>query len=273
MVRIGTVWDRTTEVLAGRAAMLAGVAALFLFLPDVVSSALSGFGGASMAVALAGLAVAVAVVVLMVMGILAMTAIASDPAVTHAAAIHTAARRLGPAIGVVLVMVVIASIALVPLGIATVAAGVVVDPVSGHADMTRADATTLGLVGLAMLVLVAVGLWASARFAPLLAVVVNERRGIGAFGRAFALTRGAGARLVGVILLYAIVMLVLLGAVTSVTGIVARLLLGAEADAGVGFAVAIASALVTAAATVVQTVFYTQFYVAARAAEEAKPLA
>lgn len=271
MVRIGTVWDRTTDVLAGRAGILAGLAALYLFLPDVVSAAISSFGGAGFGVAMLGLAVSVAVIVLMILGILAMTAVASDPAVGRAAAVRVAARRLGPAVGVVLVMVVVAMLAIVPLGAAVYAAGVSVDAVSGRMDMTRADMNTVGLAGLIALMLVILGLWASARFAPLLAVVVNERRGFGAFARSFALTRGAGLRLVGVVILYAIVLLVVMGAVTAVTGIVARLLLGGEADASVGFAVSLATAMVTAAATVVQTVFYTQFYVAAVAAEGASP--
>jgi hypothetical protein len=271
MVRIGTVWDRTIDVLAGRAGILAGLAALYLFLPDVVSAAISSFGGAGFGVAMLGLAVSIAVIVLMILGILAMTAVASDPAVGRTAAVRVATRRLGAAIGVVLVMAAVATLAFVPLGVMMYLAGISVDAVSGRADLTRADMNMVGLAGLLAFVVLLGGLWLSARFAPLLAVVVNERRGFGAFRRAFVLTRGAGARLVGVVVLYAIVLLVLMGAVTSVTGIVARLLLGAQADASVAFVVGVATAVVTAAATVVQTVFYTQFYVAARGSEGASP--
>ncbi|MGJ3627198.1 hypothetical protein AB5I41_10140 [Sphingomonas sp. MMS24-JH45] len=99
---------------------------------------------------------------------------------------------------------------------------------------------------------------------PLFGVVVNERRGLGALGRSFALTRGAALRLIGVLILYGIVLVVVMSAATMVVGVVARLLLGADAAATVAFIVAIVSALVTALGSVVQSVFYAQYYVAAR---------
>lgn len=271
MVRIGTVWDRTTDVLAGRGGMLAGLAALFLFLPDVARGALLSFGGTGEAAALARIPLSLALLVLLVMGILALTAVASDPAVTQRDAVDVSVRRLGPAIGVVLVMVVVAMLALIPVGALIAVAGVAVDPVTGDADVSRANTGMLGAAGLLLLVLAILGLWVSARLVPLMAVVVNERRGLGAFGRSFALTRGAGLRLVGVLLLYAVVLLVVIAALGSVIGVFAALLLGPEQKATVDFVASVASALVTAAATVVQTVFYTQFYVAARAAEGASP--
>jgi hypothetical protein len=269
MVRIGTVWDLTVDVLQGRAGILAGLAALYLFVPDMVSRALTAFGGTGAGMALLGLVVVAAVVLLLVMGILALTAVASDPAVGRAAAVRIALARLPAALGVVLTMVGVALVAFVPLALLLWRAGVAVDRVSGRMDMTNADGGSMGIALLLSLVLLVVGLWLSARLVPLLAVVVNERRGVGAFRRSFALTRGAGGRLMGVILLYAVVLLVVMAAVTSVTGIVARLLLGGEADGAVTFVTGSASAIVTAAATVLQAVFYTQFYVAAHAAEGA----
>ncbi len=36
---MGNVWDRTSEVLSGRGGMLAGIAALTLFLPGAINAA------------------------------------------------------------------------------------------------------------------------------------------------------------------------------------------------------------------------------------------
>ena len=39
MISIGNVWDRTTDVLSGRGAMLAGIAGLLILVPTLVSAA------------------------------------------------------------------------------------------------------------------------------------------------------------------------------------------------------------------------------------------
>ena len=46
MIRIGTVWERTTEVIAGRAALLAWLAGLFLFAPGVLQAIMRSNGQA-----------------------------------------------------------------------------------------------------------------------------------------------------------------------------------------------------------------------------------
>ncbi len=118
----------------------------------------------------------------------------------------------------------------------------------------------------ATIVAVAVALWLTARLVPLFPVIVNERLGVAALRRAFALSRGTAGRMIGVIILFGIVLLVVVMAVTLVVGSIAALLLGREAEGAIAFVVALASGAVTAAATVVQTVFYARFYAAALAA-------
>jgi len=152
---------------------------------------------------------------------------------------------------------------LIPIMLLVVQSGATVDPTNGNFSFERASGNALNLAGIAALLALIAGLWLTAKLVPLFAVIVNERRGLGAFARSFRLTRGSALRLVGVVILYGIVVIVAMIAASSVTGVVARLLLGPDAAAGVGVAVGIVSSALTALVTVVQTVFYTRFYVAA----------
>jgi hypothetical protein len=261
MIRMAMVWERTVDVLRGRAAILAGIAFLTLFLPTVVSAAATSFLGAAQAAAPVRLVLSLASAALMLFGMLAITAVASDPRVDSAAAYRLAGQRLGPAIGVTSLLVIALSLTFVPATLALVAAGATVTP-TGMVEMQRAAAGPLALAAGLVLVAAALLLWLGARLAPLFAVVVNERLGLGAIRRAFALTRGAAARLIGVLILYAVLVMVLSVAVRSVVGVVLRLLL--DSDASVSFGMAVALAIVSAGATVVQNVFYAQYYGAAR---------
>lgn len=272
-VRIGTVWDRTVDVLQGRAGMLAALAFGFMIAPTLIGNALTAFAPAGTAVqALAGL-VNIAASLLLLAGLLAVTAVASDPAVDRRAAAAAGFRRLGPALGVLVVVILAAALVILPIAWLAVSSGATYNAVSGKVDVSRASGSGVALAGFLSIAAAIAGLWVSAKLVPLFGVVVNERRGMGALARSFALTRGATLRLIGVLILYFIVLAVVMRAATSVVGVVARLLLGAEAGATVAFIVAIVSALLTALGSVVQSVFYAQFYVAARDAEGVAPVA
>ena len=260
------VWERTVDVLRGRAAILAGIAFATLFLPAVLSAAVTSFGDVQAARLLASLVSAV----LMLFGMLAITSVASDPHVDRGAAYRLAANRLPAAIGVTLVLVIALSLTFVPGSLALMAAGATVTA-TGMVEMERAAAGPLALSAGLILAAAALLLWLGARLAPLFAVVVNERLGLGAIRRAFALTRGAAARLIGVLILYAVLVMVLSVAVRSVVGVVLRLLL--DSDGAVLFGTSAALAIVSAGATVVQNVFYAQYYAAARERDEAAPFA
>lgn len=260
------VWERTVDVLRGRAAILAGIAFATLFLPAVLSAAVTSFGDVQAARLLASLVSAV----LMLFGMLAITAVASDPHVDRGAAYRLAANRLPAAIGVTLVLVIALSLTFVPGSLALMAAGATVTA-TGMVEMERAAAGPLALSAGLILAAAALLLWLGARLAPLFAVVVNERLGLGAIRRAFALTRGAAARLIGVLILYAVLVMVLSVAVRSVVGVVLRLLL--DSDGAVLFGTSAALAIVSAGATVVQNVFYAQYYAAARERDEAATFA
>lgn len=260
MVKIGTVWDRTVDVLRGRAGILVGIAVLTMIVPALVAAVLRIFvipaGGVSSVIGLA-------TSVLLIYGLLAVTAVASDPHTDRRAAFGIAARRLGVALGILLLLVVAGGLLIVPVAIALSLSGATMTA-AGTVDIAAVRPGGLGLAGVVGVLAVIAGLWLSARLVPVFGIVVNERRGLGAIRRSVTLTRGATLKLIGVLILYAIVIAVVMLASTSVVGVIARLLLGSTAAATVAFVVATVSAVVSTVASVVQSVFYARFYVAAR---------
>ena len=263
-VKISAVWDRTLDVLRGRGAIVTVIALLFLLLPNLLGNAIGAYGGTGAGVRTVAGLVNIVATLLLVTGLLAITAVATDPAVDRAQGLAIGVRRLGPALACIVVLAVLALLALVPVTWLLFSSGATYNAATGRIDVANASAGTIALAGLLSIALMIAGLWLSARLVPLFGVVVNERLGLRALTRSFALSRGAGLRLMGVIILYAVVLVVLGIATTSVVGVVARLLLGAEAAASVAFAVAVVGAVLTAIASTVQAVFYAQFYIAAR---------
>lgn len=273
MVRMSDVGDRTVDVLKGRAGILAGIALLTLVLPAIVAGALGNVVPLTDPFVVLVPVVRFAVLALLLLGMLAVTAVASDPAVDQSLALRIAVRRLPAALGLLVALVLMAVVLFIPAGALLALSGATLTA-AGTLDMTRATSGYAAGAGLSVVLAVVLGLWFSARIVPLFAIVVNERRGFGALRRSLALTRGATLRLIGVLILYFLVLTVTMLAVTSVVGVVARLVLGAEAAVAARFVVAVASALLSAAATVVQSVFYARFYVAAFEQEQHRtPLA
>ena len=267
MVTMSAIWDRTAEVLRGRGSMLAGIAALLLFLPAVIQAAVSAYaGGTPAALGLAGL-VGIVVVLMAVWGNLALVAAAGDPPINRQAALAVGGRRLAPTIGLTLLVGLAVVLVAVP-GIAMLAGGagasasrlttLTVDDaaafaVGGSPGLILAGSLYLFLFGLAVF-------WLGARLALSLPVLVNERRGLHSIARSFELTRGLAWRIVGVILLFLILLLVALSAAQLVLTVLARLLLGAGGIPTAQFVGAVAGAAVTAGATVVSSTFVAQLY-------------
>lgn len=262
MVSMGQVWDRTTDVLRGRTAIIAPIAALAIFLPSVVNAALTSYGpGGSTATGLLTLAVALAVVVATMWGTLAIIAVATDPATTRADAQAQASKRVLPAIGIVVALGVILSLVFVPILVALMRGGV---------DLTRPDtATNLSggaatFVTLYTLVLMVAGLWLSARLVLLNPVILNERLGLRSIPRSIELTRGLTWRLLGVLILFAVVVLVPALAMQAVVGVAVRLVLGADGIPTATFLAGVAGAVVTTILSAVAAAFQAQLYVAVR---------
>ncbi len=267
MVTMSAIWDRTAEVLRGRGSMLAGIAALLLFLPAVVQAAVSAYaGGSPAALGVAGL-VGIGVAVLAFSGNLALVAAASDPLIDRQAAFAVGGRRLALMIGLSL-LVGLAVVLIAAPGIAMLVGGAGANA-SRLATLTVDDAAAFaagaspGLILAGSLYLFLFGLaafWISARLALFVPVLANERRGLGSIARSVELTRGLTWRIIGVILLFLILLLVALSAAQLVVAVIARLLLGAGGIPTAQFVGAVAGAAVTAGATVVSSTFVAQLY-------------
>ncbi len=269
MVRMGDVWDRTTEVLSGRGGALARIAFLGVFLPSVVRSAFAAYSGGPAAghgaVLLGGL-VSIVVLCVLIWAQLALIALSTDPATTPAMASSTAIGRLGPALAIVLMLGVAFALLLIPPFAVLIGSGANFSPALMQAGVMPTIAPGVALFfSLYMLAFVIVAVVVSARLSVANAVVVNERLGLGAIRRSFQLTRGLTWRIIGVLVLYVIVLFVATLAAQAVVGIVFRLLLGPDAIATVTFLAAVAAAAVTAAMTTVVAAFVAQLYVATRA--------
>lgn len=264
MVRIGTIWDRTMEVVNGRFTILAAIALMLLFVPSVLQAAVDAFGGSAGAMGLVGGVVGILVGLAAIVATLALTAVATDPAVDRPHALAIGGGRLGPAIGIVLLIVLLVMASAIPGAVLLYSAGFDVDRARAGLDQVDVDAGTLAAAMLYFLVILAVWIWLAARLVPLMAVIVNERLGLGAIRRSFALTRGSTLKLIGVMILYGIVTGVCLLAATSIVGLIVRLIVGAEGLAVVALAAGVAGAAVTAVFSVLQCVFSGQFYLAAR---------
>lgn len=268
-IRMGDVWDRTTEVLAGRGGILAGIAVLTLFLPSVVREGWKAYAGTGMVAASGNLILGLLTFVLMLWGSLALVAVASNPAVDQRQALALAGPRVPPALAMVIVIGIVFAIAAAPGAALLYASGFDYSRAQAGLEQINVSFGALAGFGLYMVAYAIAALWATARLLALYPVVQNERRGLGAIARSFALTRGHAMRIIGVVILYAIVFLVVLAATGSVFGIAARLLLGTEGATTTVFIVAIVGAVVTTVFTVLQSVFCAQYWVAATARDAA----
>ena len=264
-ISIGNIWDSTTDVLAGRSGMLAPVAALAFFLPAAVQAAVTSYGGTSPGVAGIGALVGIAALLATLWGQLTVVGIASDPDATREAAGRAALGRLGAAVLIALILVAITVLALVPVFAVLAATGF--DFRAATAGAAGGGAPSVGpgaalfclFYGLALLI---GGLWLGARLWVWSAVVLHERRGIGALGRSIALTRGLTLKLIGVGLLLGIVYGIASLAARYVVFILFRLLLGPAQLATASWLGALAAGLVGAVFSTVVAVFTARLYAA-----------
>ncbi len=278
-VGIGAVWDTAVEAVRGRLGLLVPIAALTLFLPGVIQAALALYvGGASGDVpvspgpvaALLRFALTLGLLTLTFWGALAITAITGDPAVNVAEARRRASARLLPLLGVSIVLGLVLSLLIVPVVVALVRSGANMTAM-GSGTMPTLSTGVSTFVGLYSLLITVVLIWLLARLLPLVPVVLNERLGLRAIARSFRLTRGLALKLVGALVLYAIVLFVATSAAQWVTFIPLRLLLGGERIGVATFGAAIVGALVGAMFSLLAYAFTAQLYDRLVARERAVP--
>lgn len=264
MIRIGTVWDSTTDVLAGRAGLLAPIAAAAFLLPAVLQAAIKAYGGGTAGAAAANGIVALLAIVPALWGQLAIIAVASDPSTTARQGGAAAGRRLPFALLAVLVLLGLVIAAALPIALLLLAsgfdfAGFARTPGSAAPGIAPGVALAIRLYAL---FLAGASLWFSARTTTLLPVVLHEARGIGAIGRSLQLTRGLTVRLIGVIVLFFLTFAIAGWAARATVFVVARLLLGEGGENTAAFLGSVAVALVNAAFAVILAVFAARLYAA-----------
>lgn len=263
MVTMSAVWDRTTEFLSDHGGAVATIAAATLFAPAVVDGIIAplkptaGTGG-QLGLALISLAMSL----IGVLGQLALIALALDPAIGRGGAFRLARKRFWPMIAVSVVLLIAVVVLFLPPLFLFASNGIDLDAMQQGVAPNVAPSSML-IIALYIIVLTPILFWLTARLAPIGGVVVAERLGLGAIRRAFALSRGLALKLVGVLILYAVVALVAVLAARTVIGSVARILLDGRGTLDAATVItAIAVAAVSAALTAVATVFAAKLYAA-----------
>jgi hypothetical protein len=263
-VEMERVWDRTAAFLRAHSRTLLALAALAMFVPAVlaglVEAAAVRAGGT---VGGAGMLVRLIASVLTLWAELAIVALAAGSASTRAA-LRQAGLRLPVVIGFALLL----TLAMVLLSLPVVA----ILGAYGYDFMAAADgaganpsAVAAVWIGLYLLVSLPLLLWIGARLSLVIPVVVEERRGLGAITRSFALTRGIAAKIIGMLLLYSVVSLVLTAAVQFAAGTVLAIIFGNGEGLGVASVLTLLlTALVEIAMAVLLWAFTGKLYLAAR---------
>lgn len=269
MVQISTVWDRTTAFASAAIAAILPIALLLLFLPVSIQLAVAPL--------LLKQTLAVRVVVMVafwaveLLGTLSLIVLALGATLHPGEAVRAALARLGLAIAIFILFFIAILLLCIPFGVVVAASGMDIaqlqagNPV-GAGSLSAGGAWFLLLYMLALLIF---GFWIAARLLVIEPVILAERRGIGAIARAFALTRGLALRLVGVLILYAIVATIAVLAAKMVFGSIFALI--APNDGNIGLATVLTSIVVAAVSTafkVIAAIFVAKLYQAIAEAHE-----
>jgi hypothetical protein len=244
---VSRAWDEAKTILARDGRLFVAVALALFVLPGLVldltmpESPPGELPKPGPWIAVAFVAILVALV-----GQLAVIRLAMGPHVSVGEAIAHGARRLLPYLAAVLIW----TLPLILLG-AFLAASIAVDPLKPNPG-----------VALALLLLIAVGLFFVVRFMLSSAVASAEPQGpLGILRRSWSLTQGNCWRLFGFLLMFAIGAIVLLAAVESVLGLIAKLLLGDTGPLSVGgLVVSIVAQLLSALISVTFFVMLARLY-------------
>jgi len=263
MVIMGNVWDRTTEFLSDNLGAVVPLALAAIFIPVSIKGNLQGLtttAGGTLLVQIVSLLLSL----ISYWGQLAIVALAINPDGGRPAATTLATQRFPLAVLIGLISVIVLLVAVIPIPVALVQGGVDLQAMVSHQAVTIPPSTGT-FVALYAIALVIVLLWLAARLVLISPVVIGERRGLGTFGRSFALTRGLTWRIIGVILLFGIVAIVAVLAAQTVFGSVLRIIFGD--DGTLGLASVLTSILVGAVVTILSVLagaFTAKLYIAAR---------
>lgn len=264
MIRMGDVWDRSIDFLGDNLSRLVPIAVITILVPNSISNSLSevqmnAAPGAQMGFSL----LSIALMIVQFWGQIAISA----QTIGLANPVRVATRRILPVIGLYILIGIAFAILAIPFGLIVFGSGIDLQLLAARDE--GALRVMMENVGVLLLIyglfVVVFGAWIAARFLSiLLPVITAERRGLGAFGRAFQLTRGLTWRIIGVFVLYGVVTFVAVLAAQTVFGATLRLLTDASGPISVATIVTavIVSAVMTAL-TVLATVFLAKLYAAA----------
>lgn len=270
---MSTVWDRTTDFLSDNVAALTPIVLLGIFVPLTLLGNLMPLMGSSGQVADWTLGAIVFVLALVTTwGGIAITALAFDPVAGRVAAVATANRRILPVVGIGIVTTLAVIVLAAPIGVALglsgldMAAMAAGKPPAGSANGWALSFATFYMIALALFLL-----WGYARLVLLITpIMVMERRGLGVYARAFVLTRGIAWKVIGVLILYAVVSWVASAAAKTVFGSVFGLLIGGQGPITLASVLTqIVAAAVSTLFSVLSVAFVAKLYLATRDAREA----
>jgi hypothetical protein len=268
MVNMSGVWDRAAEFLGDNLATILPIALLAFFVPASIEGSLpdpATVEGTALPLLLSLLSIGFSI--LSLWGSLAIVAMAGRPDAGYAGAV--ARRRLLPALAVWVALFAVVMLLTLPLPFALWLNGYDLDAIARmqNVEISAAMAWPLILYGF---VLAALLLWAAARLLLVSPLIVHERRFFDAIPRSLALTRGLTWRIIGVILLFAIVSIVAVFATRVVFDPIFRLVTGND-DGGITLAGVLTSVMVAAVQTlftVIPPAFATKLYLALVSARE-----
>jgi hypothetical protein len=246
-VKMGTVWDRTSDFVADNLSRILPIALIAFFIPFSITGNLSPMlNQAEPGLSFLLMLVMLGLSILALWGALALTGLVIDP---NRGSRRTVLRHLGSALLVWLLLFLLLVVLAAPLAIGLALVGI--DPL-GSRPMPATISIGVGLgwaLALYVLAMIVLAVWLTARFALINAAIVGEHLGVGAIGRSFHLTAGMTWRLIGVGILYVVISNVAALAAQTVLGSVLALIMG---DAG---PFSLASILTSIAVAAVQTGF------------------
>lgn len=249
MAKMGTVWDRTAEFLSDNLAGVLPVALLAFFVPASIEASFQpALQSGSTSLILSLRLVQLAFGILSLWGSLTISAMALDMADGRSAGAIGRARLL-PALLVSVTVLALMIVLVLPIPLALQLGGYDLTEIarggSAAASIGQQMAAGIAIYGLILLALL---LWLAARLFLITPVIVREKRMFSALRQSWKLTRGMTWRIIGVILLYALVSWVSILAANMVFGSIFTLVAGGPAE-GISLAGVLTSIVVAAVQT------------------------
>ncbi|MFA5969426.1 MAG: hypothetical protein WC816_09325 [Sphingomonas sp.] len=270
MVRMSTVWDRTTEFVADNLGAIFPFALVIAAIAAVQDIAGAASADASSATILAVSSIGFVLGLVALVARLAVIVLAVEGGRRGGDVLALVLGRLLAVIGIIVIVGLGFVLLMVPLLVMLVAGGIDLTQMQ-HLDAAAVQAippAVQGGIALYALAIAAGLLWLGARLAVIFPVLLFERLLEGSFARSFALTRGLALRIIGVLIMISVVSGVATLAARTVFGSVLPLILGDGGATGVAsILTAIVAAVVMTLFTVIGDAFAGKLYVAARAAE------